>query len=225
MAYQKRKFDLRIYYLIASVDPVVVFYHDGSLRVALAKYDDKSFGSTSQHLTNIGRNLAAENCTASFDNFDVELKQYVSSPEGAHLPSSVKANPLGHIRNQIKAALADLVAAATTQGAFDGYRDFTVMENGFALMGGDFIVDRDLHVWMTEAQSSPGLGHETPTRKVLYSKLLPSTVDIVAEVTEKQADGLPIFPMENTGEFQLIYTPDFHYNYDFAYKEQRGPCS
>ena len=79
LAYQKRKFDLRIYYLIASTDPLVVYYHDGSLRVALATYNDKSFGSTSQHLTNIGRNLAAENCTASFANWEIELQQYVNS--------------------------------------------------------------------------------------------------------------------------------------------------
>lgn len=221
--YQTHKFDLRIYFLVASVDPLVVFYHDGSLRVALAAYNDQSFGSTSQHLTNIGRNLAIDNCTASFDDWQVALHNYVTSPAGAHLPDTVKRDPLGHVRNQIKAALADLVAAARDK-AFRGYRTHTTMQNGFALMGGDFIVDRDLHVWMTECQSSPGLGHATKTRKALYAKLLPYTADIVAQVMEKQASGLPLFPMENTGIFELIYTDDFHYKYDFVHKEQRGPC-
>ena len=220
--YQTHKFDLRIYFLVASVEPLVVMYHDGSLRVALATYNDHNFGDTSQHLTNIGRNLAIDNCTASFDDWELALHEYVKT-DGAHLPDVVKRDPLGHVRNQIKAALADLVAAARHKG-FLGYRKFTTMQNGFALMGGDFIVDRDLHVWMTECQSSPGLGHATKTRKKLYSQLLPYTADIVAQVMDKQAAGKPLFPMENTGNFQLIYTDDFHYKYDFVHKEQRGPC-
>ena len=98
-------------------------------------------------------------------------------------------------------------------------------ENGFALMGGDFIVDRDLHVWITEAQSSPGLGHETSTRTELYNRLLPSTVDILDEIFDKQAKGQPLLPMQNTGDFELIYTDDFHYQYDFPSKKiKRGPC-
>ena len=153
------------------------------------------------------------------------MKKHIESPEGAHLSPSIKANPLDHIRSQIKAALADLIAAAKIGGAFKGYRGFTTMENGFSLMGGDFIVDRDLHVWMTEAQSSPGLGHDTPTRRALYSKLLPATAGILEEVATKQGQGLPLFPMENTGGFQLIYTDDFHFKYNFPYKEQRGPCT
>lgn len=222
--YQTHKFDLRIYFLVASTDPLVVYYHDGSLRVALAAYNDQSFGDTSQHLTNIGRNLAIDNCTASFADWQKALHEYVTSPAGAHLPDVVKRDPLGHVRNQIKAALADLVAAARHK-AFAGYRGtYTTMQNGFALMGGDFIVDRDLHVWMTECQSSPGLGHATSTRQALYAALLPSAADIVAEVMDKQAAGLPLFPMQHTGQYQLIYTDDFHYKYDFVHKEQRGPC-
>ena len=205
------------------MDPLVVYYHDGSLRVAMATYNDKAFGSTSQHLTNLARNQGFENATASFDDWEIALKEYVKSPAGQHLPNNVKADPLQHVRNQIKAALADLVAAVR-HVSFRGHRTFTTMENGFALIGGDFIVDRDLHVWMTEAQSSPGLGHETPTRKALYAKLLPSTIDIVTEVTEKQAAGKPLFPMEKTGSFELVYTDDFHYKYDFVHVEQRGPC-
>jgi Tubulin-tyrosine ligase family len=54
-------------------------------------------------------------------------------------------------------------------------------------MGGDFIVDRDLNVWLTEAQSSPGLGHATPTRREMYDRLLPSVVDILDDVMEKES--------------------------------------
>ena len=39
---KNNKFDFRIYMLVASVDPLVVFYHDGFLRVSLQSYDKNS---------------------------------------------------------------------------------------------------------------------------------------------------------------------------------------
>jgi len=39
---KQNKFDFRIYMLIASVKPLIVYYHDGFLRVSLSKYDKHS---------------------------------------------------------------------------------------------------------------------------------------------------------------------------------------
>ena len=41
MLYNGRKFDLRIYWAILSVDPLIVVYHDGTLRVSLGAYNTK----------------------------------------------------------------------------------------------------------------------------------------------------------------------------------------
>lgn len=38
----QHKFDFRIYMLVASTDPLVVYYHDGFLRMSLLKYDINS---------------------------------------------------------------------------------------------------------------------------------------------------------------------------------------
>jgi len=39
---KQNKFDFRIYMLVASVNPLIVYYHDGFLRVSLSKYDQNS---------------------------------------------------------------------------------------------------------------------------------------------------------------------------------------
>lgn len=106
-----------------------MLYHDGSLRVALAQYNDQKFGSTAEHLTNIGRNLAIDNCTATFDDWDVALREHVAQAPSGQFTAQVAADPLRHIRNQIKAALADMVAASRDE-AFHGYRGKTTMEVG-----------------------------------------------------------------------------------------------
>ena len=39
---RNNKFDFRMYMLIASVDPLIVYYHDGFLRVSFENYDPDS---------------------------------------------------------------------------------------------------------------------------------------------------------------------------------------
>lgn len=76
-----------------------------------------------------------------------------------------------------------------------------------------------------KAQTSPGFGHETRVRSAVYEQLLPSMIDIVSQIIDKQQSGLPIFPMTNTGNYELVYTDDYQFAYDFQHKpQQRGPC-
>lgn len=37
-----RKFDFRIYMFVASMDPLIVLYYDGFLRVTTVEYDENS---------------------------------------------------------------------------------------------------------------------------------------------------------------------------------------
>lgn len=46
-----KKFDFRAYLVIASMDPLIILYHDGFLRITLTDFDESSSDLTA-HLTN-----------------------------------------------------------------------------------------------------------------------------------------------------------------------------
>jgi len=48
-----QKFDLRMFFSVASVDPPVVLYHDGYARVAGAAYSETDFSDTKKHLSEL----------------------------------------------------------------------------------------------------------------------------------------------------------------------------
>jgi hypothetical protein len=45
------KFDFRVYLLVANLDPLIILYHDGFLRLAVDEYDQTSTSDTT-HITN-----------------------------------------------------------------------------------------------------------------------------------------------------------------------------
>ena len=51
MTIQRRKFDFRVFWMVASLDPLVVLYHDGFVRIGNSDYDESDFSSTTAHLT------------------------------------------------------------------------------------------------------------------------------------------------------------------------------
>jgi hypothetical protein len=225
LAYQGRKFDLRVYFLVASVRPFIVFYHRGFLRVSPRKYNDKVFGSTRDHLTNLGAFAEADGNIVSFDDWEVELGAHIeANPE--NFSHSVKDDPIEHIEKQIMNAIATTVVSGrstTFKGYNEGIDGLTAMENGFSLMGADFIVDSNLNVWLTEAQDGPGLLHESPWRRQFHDELIPSALEIVEEVTDKQRAGEQVSPIKNHGQYRLICDETFQFKYNFQ-RISAGSC-
>jgi hypothetical protein len=238
LLYQGHKFHARIYFLIASIDPLLVLYHDGFLRVAHEEYSEGDRTVLAEQITNLeqGNRTAV---MATFDEWQQDLKEYLSQNDKLRqlLPDYVVEDPLNHLRNQMKAAVAKVIDA-TRHVAYKGYRsNFKYaspndpripMENAFALMGGDFIVDRNLNVHMTEAQSSPAMYDDNlPVRRASNDRILPSQVDILEDITRKQASGQPLLPMDESvmGQFEIVFTDDFRFQYSEPRSSfQTSPC-
>jgi hypothetical protein len=240
LPYQGHKFHVRIYFLIASIDPLLVLYHDGFLRVAHEEYNEGDRTVLAEQITNLeqGNRTAV---MATFEEWEHDLHEYLGKNDNLRqlLPENVVKDPLTHLRNQMKAAVAKVVDA-TRHVAYKGYRsnekyarpkDARIpMENAFALMGGDFIVDRNLNVHMTEAQSSPALyDDQLPVRRASNELILPCQVDILEDITRKQVLGQPLLPINKSvmGKFEIVFTDDFRFQYNAprsSFQTLSSPC-
>lgn len=129
--YQGHKCDLRVYALVASVHPLIVYYHDGIVRTAIGSHNEENFTDTRAHLTNTSqnkRNRTEWEPVKMFGELAMELRKYVEGETGANLGID---DPFSHIRDQMKRILGIVFAS------FQSYITLNDLQisNAFALMG------------------------------------------------------------------------------------------
>lgn len=101
--YHNRKFDLRFYWMVASIDPLIVLYHDdGCARVGGLAYNESDWSTTDQHLTY--NTESVEEGLGTVDQFKQRIHEYYN--EHSQELSHIHIDPVQHVRNQLKTAIA-----------------------------------------------------------------------------------------------------------------------
>jgi len=157
------KFDFRVYMLIASTDPLIVYYHDGFLRVALSSYDkfsrERGTHLTNTHLAQNKFNEAKAGKTVNGMN-ETELMEY-HLWNFTQLENYLLKNGKTHdkkwleneLRPQFKKAFVHVVKMAQ-DSLWKG-------SNVYQLFGLDFMLDENLKLWFIEGNPNPQLGQNT----------------------------------------------------------------
>ncbi|KAG7354479.1 tubulin-tyrosine ligase family protein [Nitzschia inconspicua] len=221
MTYDGRKFDFRVFWIVASVDPLIVLYHTrhNYVRIGHAKYDESNFKNTKSHLTT--HTFGADEKKATWDEFKAYIEEFhaLQGRRLAHLPE----NPFDHVQNQIKQILATLVDIYSNVTFHP--RDFA-SQNAFSLHAADMIIDNDLDVFLIEGTDGPGKDEDYDFRIAMHNSIFGSLVDIFEEVTERQVRGIPL-DMEDMkrqgvlGDYEVIYDQKWMYQYD-SYNQHRA---
>lgn len=141
MTWNRRKFDVRVFWLVASLDPLIVLYHDGYVRIGNSDYSESDFSNTQAHLTTHTQ-LGAEG-KATYAQFADALQELMQKKGISSFPAGPKA--IDHVRNQIKHSLAEMVDIFKEK-AFVPHESLTT-DNSFSFYCADFILDNDLDVW------------------------------------------------------------------------------
>jgi len=157
MTWNRRKFDVRMYWFVASLDPLIVLYHDGYVRIGNAVYSEKDFSDTTAHLTS-HTGLGAE-LKANFAQFEQTLYEKRDQQNDQKLRRGLRLEefpngntPVEHVRNQFKHSLGEMIEIMKEESFVKPDGENLTSENSFMFYCADFILDNDMDVWFIEPQ-------------------------------------------------------------------------
>jgi hypothetical protein len=125
--WRNKKFDLRFYWAVASVDPLIVLYHDGYVRVGNGVYNETEFGGPrTQHLTT--HTYLSDEEKGTIEELQERIR-YHYQQNSRRLKHRIKIDPFEHVRNQFKEALSQMVAACRDVTFGNGMKSSYKFEN------------------------------------------------------------------------------------------------
>eukprot|EP01112_Ceratiomyxa_fruticulosa_P001410 TRINITY_DN1149_c0_g1_i1.p1 TRINITY_DN1149_c0_g1~~TRINITY_DN1149_c0_g1_i1.p1 ORF type:complete len:425 (-),score=82.62 TRINITY_DN1149_c0_g1_i1:116-1390(-) len=184
-----KKFDLRIYALVLSYSPLVVYLY----RTAFARFSHhrfsmqaKDMSNTYIHVTNVAVQKTSENYNPqSGCKWDIRnLKMFLTSRHGTEAIDQLMMDIQGIIVNSLLAVQKVMIQD----------------KHCFELYGYDILIDDTLKPWVLEVNSSPSLTAENPLDYQLKWVLLHDTLNIID--MEHKLEKLE----DHMGGFDLIHS-------------------
>ena len=152
-----RKFDFRMYMLVASTNPLMAYYHDGFLRVSRVEYDTTS-SDRRVYMNNLGPQQW------SFD----DLLKYLLKEEVVNDPNWLD----NYLRPEFKRAMIHLLRMSS--------HTFLNRSSVYALYGVDFMLDENLNLWFIEANAGRSFSAKTDYIDRLIQHMLEDHIEIVS---------------------------------------------
>lgn len=193
----EHKCDVRLYVVVTSFDPLVIYlYEEGLVRLATVKYDKtaENLWNPCMHLCNYSINkYHSDYIKATEDDEDVGHK-WTFSALLRHLKSQ------GNDTTNLMQAIEDVIIKsifACSQSIVSACRMFVPNQsNCFELYGFDILIDNTLRPWLLEVNLSPSLGIDTPLDTKVKAAMLTDLLTLV---------GIPAqSPLTNTGNGKSI---------------------
>ncbi|XP_039597175.1 tubulin polyglutamylase TTLL5 isoform X2 [Polypterus senegalus] len=180
------KFDVRLYVLVSSYDPLVIYlYEEGLARFATVKYDraSKNIKNQFMHLTNYSVNKKSSDYV-SCDDPEVEDygNKWSMSAMLRYLKQEGKdtASLMAQIEDLIvKTILAVELHIASACKMFMSHRG-----NCFELYGFDVLIDSTLKPWLLEVNLSPSLACDAPLDLKIKASMISDMFSLVGFVCQ-----------------------------------------
>lgn len=174
------KFDLRLYVLVTSINPLRVFMHtDGLARFASVKYSEKSdtLNDRYMHLTNYSINKLSSNYAKNEDANACQGHKWTIKSLWSYLSEQ------GYNVSMLWSALKNLVLRTILagEGPINAMSKVNVQSryNCFELFGIDVILDSELVPWLLEVNISPSLHSASPLDAHVKGPLVTSLLNTV----------------------------------------------
>ncbi|XP_075964534.1 tubulin polyglutamylase TTLL5 [Anarhichas minor] len=180
------KFDVRLYVLVTSYDPVLIYmYEEGLARFATVKYDrtSKNIKNTFMHLTNYSVNKKSSDYV-SCDDPEVEDygNKWSMSAVLRYLKQEGKDTTL--LMRQVEDLIVKAVLSAELQIANACKMYVPHKTNCFELYGFDVLIDSNLKPWLLEVNLSPSLACDAPLDLKIKASMIADMFSLVGFVCQ-----------------------------------------
>jgi len=189
--------------LVASTNPLIVYYHDGFLKLSLHFYDSKSQEKgTFISNTDYAKKLFEEAATGKLVNnmTEAELRAYQTwtvQRLHSYLLTVNMTNDTNwldnYLRPELKKAMIHITRAVSgLWSRRSGY---------YELMGLDFTLDDQLNLWFIEGNTKPAMIGYTRDRVVILSEMLADMHDIIFGLLRSRVKRIIHFMNEITDQY------------------------
>jgi len=184
--------EIRTYWMIASVSPLVVLYHDGTVRLTTQDYKHGDWDNALIHVTNTYQQKAADTKfwdTVTDRKWSLEqLEEYLKSEK--KVPASQDWLST-YLRPTIKKYISTVINAGVPEIKQFGSRRRPADKGRFELLGMDIILDDNLQPYLTEVQSGPGLSRDPGIKAKLIPEMIEEMFSIALEIDTLKRAGIP----------------------------------
>ena len=160
-----KKFDMRLYVLVTSYNPLRVYLHcDGLTRFATEDYDMEKLDSVFSHLTNYSLNKKSDAYVRNNEEGEDEEDGWNENAHKWSIPSLknyMKKNgyPVETIWGDVESLIVKTLISVETRIRNTSERVAVPTNNNcFELYGFDVMIDNDLKPWLIEVNIMPSLG-------------------------------------------------------------------
>ncbi|XP_039739787.1 tubulin polyglutamylase TTLL5 isoform X14 [Pteropus medius] len=183
------KFDVRLYVLVTSYDPLVIYlYEEGLARFATVRYDQgaKNIRNQFMHLTNYSVNKKSGDYVSCDDP---EVEDYGNKWSMSAMLRYLKQEGrdttalMAHVEDLIiKTIISAELAIATACKTFVPHRS-----SCFELYGFDVLIDSSLKPWLLEVNLSPSLACDAPLDLKIKASMISDMFTVVGFVCQDPA--------------------------------------
>lgn len=157
------KFDLRLYAIVTSYHPLLLYiYHEGLVRFSTERFDLSSLDNRFSHLTNTSINKTGPQYSAEKESIGTGCKWTLSKLRHFFHKHNIDDRLLWHrITSIIIITLLSQMQDIPSNSS-----------NCFELFGFDILIDEKLKPWLLEVNFSPALGNDCSQDEIVKKPLL-----------------------------------------------------
>jgi len=198
-----KKMEIRTYWIIASLDPFLIFYHDGTVRLTTRDYEDNDWSNPLIHITNTKQQKEAD---PNYYNTEQDRKWTVQQLGAYLLLENKIKNDTDWLNNYLRPTLKQIIStvASASHPILLSKKKRKGWDGKFELLGMDVILDSKLHPWLTEIQMGPGISLDPGVKEVVLPRMLEEMTDIVLEVDRELRLGREVVNTQSAKHWQQI---------------------